>query len=227
MLPRSGTGFYHLAVVLKVCEIFKSIQGESTRAGLPCVFVRLSGCNLGCGYCDTVYARDEGREMSVEDVGEEVARHGCPLVEITGGEPLLQPECADLAEGLLRRGMTVLVETNGTLPIDRLPDGAIRIMDLKCPGSGECDRTDWTNIDRLTRRDEVKFVVSGRNDYDWARQIIAKHRLEDRCGAVLLSPVHGKLDPRHLALWMLDDGLNARLQLQMHKFIWPPQARGV
>jgi 7-carboxy-7-deazaguanine synthase len=212
--------------ILVVNEIYPSIQGESTYAGLPCVFVRLTGCNLRCTYCDTEYAFYEGVRKSIDEVTSQVLQYGIPLVEITGGEPLLQRGCATLAKRLLDAGRTVLVETSGALPIDQLPEGTIRIMDLKCPSSGESDKNDWGNIERLQPHDEVKFVVGDRVDYDWARGIMDQHRLASRC-QVLFSTVFGKIAPSIVTGWMLDDKLPARFQLQMHKYIWDPLERGV
>src|SRR5947208_3276941 len=182
--------------MLTVNEIFYSIQGESTRAGRPCVFVRLTACDLRCTWCDTPYAFHEGRKMSVDDVIAEAERYECPLVEITGGEPLLQDDVYALMDGLLARGRTVLIETGGHRPIGRVPAAVVKIVDVKCPGSGEADRMDWTNLDRLTAQDEVKFVIKDRRDYEFAREIVERERLADRCAAVLFSPVHGVLDPK-------------------------------
>ena len=207
-------------------EIYASIQGESSWAGLPCVFVRLTGCNLRCSYCDTEYAFYDGQRISIDEIVARVNSHQITLVEITGGEPLLQAGCVTLCEPLLAEGKTVLVETSGERPIDQLPEGTIRIMDLKCPSSGESDKNHWKNIDCLNKRDEVKFVVGDRADYDWARGIIAQYNLPARC-SVLLSTVFGKLEPTDLAAWILDDRLDARMQLQMHKYIWDPKARSV
>jgi len=213
--------------VLTVNEIFHSIQGESTRAGEPCVFVRLTACDLRCSWCDTPYAFYEGRKMSVDAVVAEVEGHGCPLVEITGGEPLLQEDVYPLMDRLLARGRTVMLETGGHHPITRVPAAVLKIVDVKCPGSGEADKNDWSNLDRLALHDEVKFVVKDRADYEFAKEVIARHGLADRAGAVLLSPVHGVLDPKTLSEWILADRLRARLQLQLHKYIWPPDTRGV
>lgn len=212
--------------ILVINEIYSSIQGESSYAGLPCVFVRLTGCNLRCTYCDTEYAFYEGQRRSVDEVAAEVLGFDIPLIEITGGEPLLQKSCATLAKRLLQEGRKVLVETSGAFPIDLLPEGAIRIMDLKCPSSGECDKNDWDNIGRLKPYDEVKFVIGDRADYEWARDVIRKHDLPTRC-TVLLSTVFGKIEPVQVTEWMLADNLAARFQLQMHKYIWDPKKRGV
>jgi len=213
--------------MLTVNEIFYSIQGESTRAGRPCVFVRLTACDLRCTWCDTPYAFYEGTKRSIEDVIAEVERYDCPLVEITGGEPLLQDDVYPLMERLMARGRTVMLETGGHRPIARVPRDVVKIVDVKCPGSGESDKNEWRNLDALAPHDEVKFVVNDRNDYEYAREIVRRYDLPSRCAAVLISPVHGVLDPRELSEWMLADHLPARLQVQLHKFIWPADTRGV
>jgi 7-carboxy-7-deazaguanine synthase len=213
--------------LLTVNEIFYSIQGESTRAGEPCVFVRLTACDLRCSWCDTPYAFYEGRKMSIADVVAAVDRHGCPLVEITGGEPLLQEDVYPLMDRLLEDGRTVMLETGGHRPIARVPHAVVKIVDVKCPGSGEADRNDWNNLDRLARHDEVKFVIKDRADYEYARAVITRHDLPRRTAAILLSPVHGALEPKTLSEWMLEDRVPARLQLQLHKYIWTPDTRGV
>ena len=212
--------------MIKVCEIFTSIQGESSHAGLPCTFVRLSGCNLRCVYCDTSYAYDEGTEMSVQEILERVSESGVPLVEITGGEPLLASETPGLARALLDRGFEVLVETNGSRDISVLPEGAVRIMDIKTPGSGMSGYNRAENIRLLRPSDEVKFVIGDEEDYHWSLRFIREHGLEQMCG-VLLSPVHGRLDIGLLVEWMLRDRVKARLNLQLHKYIFGPDARGV
>jgi 7-carboxy-7-deazaguanine synthase len=213
--------------MLTVNEIFYSIQGESTRAGRACVFVRLTACDLRCSWCDTPYAFHEGRKMSLDEVLAEVDRHRCDLVEITGGEPLLQEEVYPLMERLLASGRTVMLETGGHRSIERVPAQVLKVVDVKCPGSGESSRNDWDNLHRLAPHDEVKFVVRDRTDYEFARDVIGRYDLASRTGAILLSPVHGVLDPRMLAEWILDDHLPARLQLQLHKYIWDPATRGV
>ena len=213
--------------MLTVNEIFHSIQGESTYAGRPCVFVRLTACDLRCTWCDTPYAFHEGRSMSVDEVVTTVGQYGCPLVEITGGEPLLQEDVYALMERLLTSGRTVMLETGGHRPIDRVPVEVRKIVDVKCPGSGEHHKNDWGNLARLAPHDEVKFVVADRADYEFARDVMAKHDLPARTAAVLISPVHGGLDPKTLAEWILGDRLSARLQLQLHKFVWSPETRGV
>jgi 7-carboxy-7-deazaguanine synthase len=213
--------------MLTVNEIFHSIQGESSFAGRPCVFVRLTACDLRCTWCDTPYAFYEGRKMSVDDVIADVESRGCDLVEVTGGEPLLQQDVYPLMQRLVDSGKTVLIETGGHRSIAQVPEGVVRIMDVKCPGSGESSKNDWSNLPLLTGRDEVKFVIADRVDYEFAREIVAREGLTGRCGAVLLSPVHGVLDPKELAAWVLADRLTVRVQLQVHKYIWSPETRGV
>jgi 7-carboxy-7-deazaguanine synthase len=214
-------------VVLTVNEIFYSIQGESTYAGKPCVFVRLAGCDLRCSWCDTPYAFNEGQKMSIDAVLQQVDHFGSPLVEVTGGEPLLQEDVYALMERLLDSGRTVLLETGGQVDLSRVPGAVIKVMDVKCPGSGESAKVEWANIDRLGSCDQVKFVIQDRADYDFARDIVARHALDRRCAAVLFSPVHGVLDPRDLSEWILADRLPVRLQLQLHKHIWGANVRGV
>jgi 7-carboxy-7-deazaguanine synthase len=213
--------------VLTVNEIFHSIQGESTHAGRPCVFVRLTACDLRCSWCDTPYAFYEGRKMSLDDVMAAVDAYGCSLVELTGGEPLLQKDVYPLMERLLESGKTVLVETGGHLSVANVPLAVHKIVDVKCPGSGEAHRMDWSNLDRLSPTDEVKFVVRDRTDYEYARDVMSRHELDRKVGAVLFSPVHGVLDPRTLSEWVLADRLPVRVQLQVHKYIWDAQTRGV
>jgi len=213
--------------MLTVNEIFHSIQGESTHAGRPCVFVRLTACDLRCSWCDTPYAFTEGRKMSVDEVVDQVRDYGCDVVEITGGEPLLQKEVYPLMERLLDDGRTVMIETGGHLSADEIPAGVVRVMDIKCPGSGESAKVHWPNLERLRSSDELKFVISDRGDYDFAREVVARHDLISKCAAVLFSPVHGVLDPKRLAEWILADRLAVRLQLQTHKYIWSPDTRGV
>jgi 7-carboxy-7-deazaguanine synthase len=213
--------------MLTVNEIFYSIQGESTRAGHPCVFVRLTACDLRCSWCDTEYAFHEGTKRSLEEVVAEVAKYPCSLVEITGGEPLLQDDVYPLMETLLAQGRTVMLETGGHRPITRVPKAVVKIVDVKCPGSGESAANDWSNLEALAPHDEVKFVIKDRADYDFARDVIRRYDLPSRCAAILMSPVHGVLEPRLVSEWILADGLPARLQLQLHKFIWPPDTRGV
>jgi 7-carboxy-7-deazaguanine synthase len=213
--------------MLTINEIFHSIQGESTHAGRPCVFVRLTACDLRCSWCDTAYAFTEGRKMSLDEVMAQVAAFECPLVEITGGEPLLQQAVYPLMARLLAAGHAVMVETGGHISLDRVPAGVVRIMDVKCPGSGEAARNHWPNLDLLTAQDEVKFVIKDRADYEYARDVVARHDLTGRCREVLFSPVHNVLESRDLAAWILADRLQVRLQLQVHKFIWGVDVRGV
>ncbi|HET8922889.1 MAG TPA: radical SAM protein [Candidatus Acidoferrum sp.] len=232
--------------VMVITEIFKSIQGEGTRAGLPCIFVRLTGCNLRCTWCDTAYAFHGGKKMSVEEVVARVDAHAgrgekmrgsetaVPLVELTGGEPLLQEEVYPLAERLLAKGYTVMIETSGERSIGRLPREVIKIVDVKCPDSGEPDTFEMRNLEVLTQNDEVKFVLSTRRDYEFAKEFTLQHGLAQRVKQVLFSPVfedpEGKwagLEPRALVKWILADGLPVRLGLQLHKFIWDPATKGV
>jgi 7-carboxy-7-deazaguanine synthase len=223
-----------------ITEIFKSIQGEGTRAGLPCIFVRLTGCNLRCTWCDTAYAFHGGTKHSVDEILDKVgglAGSGArrvPLVEITGGEPLLQAETPALAEKLLAAGYTVMIETSGERFVGTLPREVIKIVDVKCPDSGEPDTFDMANLEAVGGNDEIKFVISSRRDYDFAREFALRHRLAERVHQVLFSPVAA--DPggawegsnaRELAEWILADGLPVRLGLQLHKFIWDPATKGV
>jgi len=213
---------------VRLIELYASIQGESTWAGLPCTFVRFARCNLRCTWCDTTYSFTGGEVWSIDRVVAEAEALGPRLIEITGGEPLLQPTCVDLCEVLIERGFTVLIETSGSLPINVLPAAVIKIMDLKCPDSGECERNHWPNLDDLDPdQDEVKFVIASRADYEWTRSTIRQHNLASACKSVLLSPAFGLIEPRDIVAWMLEDGLHARFQLQMHKFIWDPKEKGV
>jgi 7-carboxy-7-deazaguanine synthase len=212
---------------LVINEIFFSIQGESSYAGRPCAFVRLTGCNLRCNYCDTEYAFYEGRKMTVPEILAQLDNYGCNLVEITGGEPLLQDGVHQLIAELLAQGRTVMIETSGASDVSRLNPRVIKVMDLKCPGSGEVARNLWSNLEHLTSRDEVKFVLSNREDYEWARDAIRRHNLASRVNAVLMSCAFDRLARADLAKWILEDRLPVRFQLQMHKHIWPPDTRGV
>jgi 7-carboxy-7-deazaguanine synthase len=212
---------------LKVNEIYLSIQGESTWAGLPCVFVRLTGCDSRCSYCDTEYAFYEGAKKPLDEVLSEVLAFECPLVEITGGEPLLQKNVLPLMVALCDADRTVLIETSGAHDISRIDPRVHRIMDLKTPSSGELAGNLYSNIAFLRQGDEVKFVIGSREDYEWSREQIECHQLAQRVHAVLLSPVFGRIEPRQIVEWMLEDRLPARFQLQIHKFIWEPHARGV
>lgn len=212
--------------MLRVNEIFFSLQGESTFAGEPCVFVRLTGCPLRCRWCDSAFAFYEGVDRTVDDVLAEVRRFACRTVEVTGGEPLAQPDALALLERLVAEGYTVLLETSGALPIDRVPDGVRKIVDVKCPGSGEAEANRWENLDRLTPRDELKFVLAGREDYLWAARVVRERGLGSTC-PVLFSPVQDALMPARLAEWILEDRLPVRFQLQLHKVLWPGVLRGV
>lgn len=214
-------------MALKVNEIFFSIQGESTFAGRPCVFVRLTGCNLRCAYCDTAYAYDEGRMLSIDAVCEQVCKYDFPLVEITGGEPLHQAETPELAAQLIERGCEVLVETNGSLDISPLPSDCTRVVDIKCPASGQSHRTDFGNLDRLTPKDQIKFVISERADYEYAKTVMDRFGLANAPSPLLFSPVATMLSPARLAEWIIADCLDVRLQIQLHKIIWPGVDRGV
>lgn len=217
---------------LRVTEIFHSIQGESTWSGVPCTFVRLTGCPLRCVWCDTEYAFQGGSRMSFDDILDEVRIHPASVVEITGGEPLAHPGALDLSDRLLEEGYAVLVETSGAFDVSGLDERVHKIMDLKCPGSGESHRNLWSNLDHLSGRDEIKFVVKDRADYEWARDVIAARGLASRVeegalGALLVSPVWGEIDLEALAGWILEDGLPVRFQVQVHKLIWGADAKGV
>jgi len=213
---------------LKVNEIFYSLQGESSHAGQPCVFVRLTGCNLRCSWCDTAYAYEEGRPMDLTEILNGVERFRCPLVEITGGEPLLQEETPELIRRLLDRGYRVLLETNGSLDVSPVDPRCVKIIDIKCPSSGEAKNNRFKNLEHLTERDEVKFVIGGREDYDYARDKLPLiHRKTKGGNIVHFSPLHERMDPRTLADWILEDRLPVRLQMQIHKILWPSDKRGV
>ena len=223
---------------LQVTEIFKSIQGESTLSGTPCVFIRLTGCNLRCGYCDTTYAYEGGDWLSIDDILSKIDDYNCDLIEITGGEPLLQDGVYPLIRTLLETGKLVLIETNGSVDIERTQalkqvqgngskiQGLKIIMDIKCPDSGMSDKINWENLSKLDKNDEVKFVLNSRGDYDWSKEIIKKYSLADRCH-ILMSPVYDNLTAGELSDWIINDNLNVRLNLQIHKYIWGEWARGV
>jgi 7-carboxy-7-deazaguanine synthase len=212
---------------LLVNELFYSIQGESSFNGFPCTFIRLAGCNLRCAYCDTVYAYEEGVLMEIPDLLEKVSFNGSILAEITGGEPLIQEETPELIRCLIKKGLTVLLETNGTIDIGKIDSKCIKIMDIKCPSSKEHHKTDWNNISRVGQNDQVKFVISDRKDYDFAVTILPRIRDRIDHGNILFSPTYGILPPRQLAEWILNDRLHVRLNLQLHKWIWPDKERGV
>ncbi len=211
---------------MKVCEIFTSIQGESTFSGLPCSFVRFTGCNLRCAYCDTRYAYEDGYDMTENEILQRIGSAGLNLVAITGGEPLLQDEVYHVIQALLDDGRRVLVETNGSLSIREVDRRASVILDIKTPGSGMSDRMDFSNLDDIRTHDEIKFVVAGRDDYDWARDIVHSFNLLQKC-TVLMSPAFGIVRPEDLVRWMIEDRLAVRLNLQLHKYVFDPNKRGV
>ena len=211
---------------MQITEIFHSIQGESTYAGRPCVFIRLTGCPLRCTWCDTEYAFYGGQELSDEDILSQIRSFNCPLVEVTGGEPLAQPGCFPFISKLCDAGYTVLLKTSGAIDITPVDPQAHVILDIKCPGSGMTDRMHWPNVQKLSAKDEAKFVLANRADYDWARDVIAQYDLAKHC-TVLFSPVFGTLELSHLAEWVLADRLPVRVQTQLHKHIWAPDMRGV
>lgn len=215
-----------MSASLVINEIYKSIQGESSWVGLPCVFVRLTACDLRCTWCDSAYAFYEGNRMAIGEIVDRVVKLNCPLVEITGGEPLLQPAVLPLMSRLCDLGKTVLLETSGAHDISPVDPRVIRIMDLKCPGSGAMDRNRYANMKHLRPRDEVKFVIADRADYEWAKTKLIECDLASRC-AVLFSPVFGQMESRQLVDWILADKLPVRFQLQLHKFVWDPKQRGV
>lgn len=223
---------FHIIHILKrysemrVCEIFTSIQGESSFAGMPCTFIRLTGCNLRCSYCDTTYAYYDGRELSEDEIINKVRDAGVSLVEITGGEPLLQKDVYRLIKSLLDKGYKVLVETNGSISIEEIDRRAIVILDIKTPGSGMSDEMDFSNLDKIKSIDEVKFVITNRMDYEWSKEVINRYRLLDRCH-LLLSPAYGVLPAEDLAKWMIDDRLRVRLNLQLHKCIYSAEGKGI
>lgn len=211
---------------LLINELYSSIQGESSYAGQPCTFVRLTGCPLRCVWCDSAFAFQGGRRFELEAIVREVTRLGLPLVEVTGGEPLAQPGCLDLLNMLADAGFVVLLETSGAFDIAPVDPRVIRVMDIKCPDSGESARNRWANLDHLRPHDELKFVIASRRDYDWARRVMGEHSLASRC-VVHFSPVHSQLESKELAGWILEDRLPVRLQVQLHKIIWPGQTQGI
>ncbi|MDP2308707.1 MAG: radical SAM protein [Pseudomonadota bacterium] len=211
----------------RLIEVYTSVQGESTWVGLPCVFVRFAGCNLRCTWCDSVFTFKGGTNRPIDDIVAEVVATGIPLVEVTGGEPLVHRSAAPLMQALLDRGLTVLLETSGSRDIASVPAAVHIILDLKPPDSGEERANLWSNIPLLRRKDEVKFVIASRRDYEWSRGVVREHGLEDRVGAVLFSPAWGLVDPRELVEWIVADRLPVRFQVQMHKYVWPPEERGV
>lgn len=212
--------------MIKINEIFYSIQGESTKAGLPCIFIRLTSCNLRCSYCDTVYSFYNGEDFSIPDILTNISRFNCKLVEVTGGEPLLQSETIDLLKALVQNGYTVLLETSGSLPINDVPNEVKIIMDLKTPSSKMVKKNLLSNIKLLKPTDEIKFVIGNQIDYEWSKETILLSHLQGKL-EILFSPVMGEIQPIELAEWILKDNLNVRLQLQLHKYIWDPNKRGV
>lgn len=214
------------SAILRVTEIFHSIQGESSYAGRPCVFVRLTGCPLRCTWCDSEYTFEGGTVMTLDEVFASVKNYDCSLAEVTGGEPLHQPGALALIERLCSQGYDVLIETSGAIDISPVDRRAHVILDIKCPGSGMVERMDWENLARVSAKDEVKFVMKDRADYTWACSILTQYKLVGRC-TILFGPVFGELEPRQLAEWVLEDRLPVRLQLQLHKYIWDPNMRGV
>ena len=212
--------------MIKINEIFYSIQGEGDRSGWPCIFIRLSFCNLRCSWCDSEYTFYEGTDQSIDEVLDSISGYPCKLVEVTGGEPLVQEECIPLLKALCDAGYEVMLETSGSLDISEVDTRVRRIMDVKCPGSGMVSRNRLKNLDELRETDELKFVLKDRLDYEWAKELVLSRSLHKRC-PILFSPVWDKIEFDDLAEWILDDGLPVRLQLQIHKFIWEPQARGV
>ena len=211
--------------MLKINEIFYSIQGESSKSGMPCIFIRLTYCNLRCSYCDTDYSFYEGEDMSIKTILDKIKEYNCNLVEITGGEPLLQNECIDLMNILLEKKYNVMLETGGSLPIKNVPKEVIKIVDFKCPTSNMHKKNKWSIIEDLQTHDEIKFVIGNHEDYKWAKNKINKYKLSNK--NILLSPVHDVLEPKTLSEWVLKDGIAARVQLQLHKYIWHPDTKGV
>ena len=211
--------------MLKINEIFYSIQGESSFNGMPCIFIRLTYCNLRCSYCDTEYAFYEGKDMSIQDIIHEIQQYDCKLVEVTGGEPLMKEECINLMQTLLNENYQVMLETGGSLPLNKIPKKVIKIVDFKCPSSNMAKKNDWTIIKDLNSKDEVKFVIGDKDDYEWTKKKINEYNLNDK--KILFSPVHDILDPKMLSDWILKDNLKVRLQMQLHKYIWSPDTKGV
>ena len=214
-------------MTLRVTEIFYSIQGEASYSGYPCVFIRLTGCNLRCSYCDTKYAYDEGEDYIIENILQKISSYSCSLILVTGGEPLIQEETPALIKQLLDKGMTVMLETNGSIPIDNVDTRCVRVLDIKCPSSGEKENNNFDNLTSLTGKDEIKFVMASRDDYDYARTVLDRLPDDSPVHHVHFSPVSERLSPAKLASWILEDGLNVRLNIQLHKIVWPGEQRGV
>ena len=211
---------------LKINEIYYSVQGESTHAGRPCIFIRLTYCNLRCSYCDTEYAFYDGKDMEITDIMSEIKRWDCNLVEVTGGEPLFQDECIDLLNELVNSNYEVMLETGGSLSISDVPKKVVKIVDFKCPSSGMVKKNLWSIVDDLQAHDEVKFVIGNREDFDWAKDRITEYSLNKIC-TLLFSPTFGEIDPQQIVEWILDENLPVRMQQQMHKMIWSPEEKGV
>ena len=211
---------------LKINEIYKSIQGESTHMGRPCIFVRLTYCNLRCTYCDTEYAFYEGKDQSIDAIIDKIKSMNCNLVEVTGGEPLFQPECFELLNKLVDDGYEVMLETGGSLPITKVPKPVIKIVDFKCPSSGMMKKNLWSIVDDIQSHDEIKFVIGNREDFDWACERIHEYSLAEKC-TLLFSPVFGEIEPKVIVDWILEENIPVRFQLQSHKFIWEPEKKGV
>ena len=211
--------------MLKINEIFYSIQGESSYGGMPCIFIRLTYCNLRCSYCDTEHSFYEGEDMSIDEIIKEIEKYDCKLVEVTGGEPLMQEESIDLMINLLNNDYQVMLETGGSLPINRVPKKVIKVVDFKCPSSNMEKKNDWNIVSDLEYHDEIKFVIGNKKDYEWAKNKIKEHKLNNK--KILISPVHDVLNPQTLSEWILKDNLKVRLQMQLHKYIWSPEKKGV
>ena len=211
--------------MLKINEIFYSIQGESSYGGMPCIFIRLTYCNLRCSYCDTEHSFYEGQDMNINQIMKEIEKYDCKLVEVTGGEPLMQEESIDLMNNLLENNYQVMLETGGSLPINKVPKEVIKVVDFKCPSSNMEKKNDWNIISDLQQHDEIKFVIGDKEDYEWTKNKIEEHNLNDR--KILISPVHDLLNSQTLSEWILKDNLKVRLQLQLHKYIWSPETKGV
>ncbi len=211
---------------LKINEIYYSVQGESTHSGCPCIFIRLTYCNLRCSYCDTEYAFYDGKDMEITDIMSEIKRWDCNLVEVTGGEPLFQDECIDLLNELVNSNYEVMLETGGSLSISNVPKKVIKIVDFKCPSSGMVKKNLWSIVDDLQAHDEVKFVIGNREDFDWAKDRITEYSMDKIC-TLLFSPTFGEIDPQQIVEWILAENLPVRMQLQMHKMIWSPEEKGV
>ena len=215
-----------MSTTLKINEIYKSIQGESTHTGRPCIFVRLTYCNLSCTYCDTEYAFYEGKEKKIDTIMDEVKSMNCTLVEVTGGEPLFQPNCIELLNRLVNEGYEVMLETGGSISISDVPKSIIKIVDFKCPTSGMMKKNLWSILDDIQSHDEIKFVIGNREDFDWACKRINEYSLAEKC-TILFSPVFGEIEPKEIIDWIVDENIPVRFQLQSHKYIWPSEKKGV